>query len=67
MFRSVNPHIRDFLSLAFSFLRTILIIQGIHSRLDNRLAEGITISCKSISAVVPAEEYNLPAGRQVQL
>jgi hypothetical protein len=28
-----------------------------NSRFGNRLAEGITISCNSISATVPAEEY----------
>jgi hypothetical protein len=27
-------------------------------RFGNRLAEGITMSCKSLSAAVPAEEYN---------
>ncbi len=39
-------------------LATKLGRQPITKRLGYRLAEGITISYKSISAAVPAEEYN---------
>jgi hypothetical protein len=38
-----------------------------YSRLGNRLAEGITISFKSISAVVPADEYNSAFNCYLQL
>jgi len=36
-------------------------------RLGNRLANPITMSCHSLSAVVPAEEYNSAFNRYIQL
>ena len=36
-------------------------------RFGNRLAEGITIGCSSLSATVPAEEYNSAFNCYLQL